>query len=458
MKASVIVLNYNSGPPLDQCIESLLKQNYPDYELLLVDNASTDGSAQRIAALHGHSPRLRIIWSQKNLGCAGGRNHGMMEARGDIFCFVDSDAFAEPGWLGHIVRAFEPPHVGVVASCAIFTRNPYLLNGLGGTVNAQGYGFDLAFGEPVMFTKPPAGVLYACGNGLCTRREVVAKIGGMDEPYFNYYEDVDFSLRARRAGYEVALASEAVLHHLLSGSDLIDINQNKIMLCERNRIRTVLRHYRVGDLLRWLPRELKHERDVRHKYPPGVFRRAWAWNLLHLGEILWWRLRCGLPAAAIDRYVAPTWGHAPFKAYNFAFRPDETRWSPGLTVGTDDERSLLYGWHALEQTEEGVPFRWSDDLAGLGLRTATPVRSVRIQYRRAEEHAETYLYLFHPESGQAATARLPPSTPHTWTTYEANTNLPPGNVHVILQSPTPYQEPLGGRRSVSIGVRQCEIF
>src|SRR5262245_48441918 len=109
MKASVIVLNYNAGATLPRCIESLLAQDWDDYELLLVDNASTDGSSKEIEARHGSSPRLRVLWSPTNTGCAGGRNLGMRHANGELFCFVDSDAFADPSWLRRVVRALSGP-------------------------------------------------------------------------------------------------------------------------------------------------------------------------------------------------------------------------------------------------------------------------------------------------------------------------------------------------------------
>jgi N-acetylglucosaminyl-diphospho-decaprenol L-rhamnosyltransferase len=233
VRASVVVLNYNSGESIDSCVEKLLAQEeVGDFELVVVDNASTDGSGDRIERVYGGDPRFRLVRSPRNLGCAGGRNLGIATARGALVAFVDSDAWAEPAWLAGVLAATEPG-AGIVASKLVYARNPLLLNGLGGTMNLQGYAWDLAFGEPVDSTELPTRALFACGNGLSVRREVIERIGGFDASYFNYYEDVDFCLRARRAGFELALASGAALHHYMGASDAL--NRNKLFLCERNR-------------------------------------------------------------------------------------------------------------------------------------------------------------------------------------------------------------------------------
>jgi len=122
VKATLVVLNHNSGPLLDDCLASLLALDADDYEVLLIDNASTDGSRERAAARFGGSPRFRFIASPVNLGCAGGRNRGVREGTGDIICFVDSDAHADTNWLTAVRRTFADPTVGVVASRLVSAR------------------------------------------------------------------------------------------------------------------------------------------------------------------------------------------------------------------------------------------------------------------------------------------------------------------------------------------------
>jgi GT2 family glycosyltransferase len=358
VKASVIVLNHNGGALLERCIAALVDQDYPDYELVLIDNASSDGSTERVRERFGAAERLRIVSSATNRGCAGGRNVGMREARGDVFCFVDGDAVADRGWLRGLVTALAPPGVGVAASRLVLGWNELLLNGLGGGVNEQGYGFDLGFGEPVDYTDLPSTALFASGNGLGVKREVVDRVGGFDPAYFNYYEDVDLCLRARRAGYEIALSTGAALRHYLG---LAGVDGRKEWLCERNRLRTVLKHHPLRRLLPWLVREWRHERDGvrRRRTRPGLFLRAWAWNLWRLAPLVCWRLTSRLPPLDLAAVLTPGWGHAPFKSYNLEIRPDRRGWGSGVTPGADDEGRLLYGWHYGEATPEGIPFRWT---------------------------------------------------------------------------------------------------
>jgi GT2 family glycosyltransferase len=456
-QASVIVLNYNAGATLDRCIESLLAQEHADYELLLVDNASTDGSTQAVEARFGEAPRLRIIRSATNTGCAGGRNLGMRHARGELFCFVDSDAFAEPTWLGAIVDAFQNPAVGVVASRLLFARNPRLLNGLGGAVNAQGYGFDIGFGEPVDYTELASSCLFASGNGLCARREVVDAVGGFDEVYFNYYEDVEFCLRARRAGYDVVPARDAILYHWFAG-DPGAPDPKRLWLCERNRIRTVLKHFSLGRLLRWLPREIAHEWRCREEqYPRGTFPRAWLWNLARAVGLVRARLSWKRPRLALAGRLLPTWGHIRYKGYNLRLRPEESRWADEVRMGREDEGRLLYGWHYAEQNADGLPFRWTDDIAALGLRLAGPSRTFELEYFWAVKPMETFVYLHHPESRRTFWGRLPAAAPLSWTRVQTTLELPAGDVHVILQTPAPYEEAAGRGRRLGVAVRHCRL-
>lgn len=461
MKATIVVLNHNSGPVLDDCLASLLALDADDYEVLLIDNASTDGSRERAVGRFLGAPRFRFVESRVNLGCAGGRNCGVAEGAGDLVCFVDSDAYAAPGWLTAVRRAFAAdPAVGVVASRLVSAENPLVLNGLGGMLNWQGYGFDIGYGEPVEFTDLDVAPMFACGNGLCTRREVVARVGGFDESYVNYYEDVDYSLRAGRAGYRVVLAPDATLYHVLKGDDPT-ANRNKLLLCERNRIRTVLKHYPLRMLARWFREERAHERavDAAGWYSQGVFRDAWRGTIGRLPAIAWWRLtQLGrLRPLRLDGMV-PDWGYAPMKSYNIPLRPDPAAAAPRARVGDGEDNLLLYGWYGAETTADGSRFRWTDDIAALRLTAARPSPTATLTYFLPPGHRGSYLYLRHAGTGATVTGALPdqPATP--WVSATLPTALPAGPIDVILQTPAPYREPDGARRYLGVALRECALL
>ena len=459
MKASVLVVSYNSGPILEQCIESVLEQDFDDYEVVLVDNCSTDGSHERVMDRFGADPKLRLVRSDRNHGCAGGRNRAISEARGEILCFIDSDGVADSRWLNGISDQFKQPTTAVVASRQVFAHNPLLLNGLGGGLNSQGYGFDLAFGEPIDYARLPMSALFASGNGLCTRRSVVERIGAFDEIYFNYYEDVDFCLRAIRAGYDVALAPEATIYHHMSLTKP-DSGNHRLHLTERNRIRTVLKHFPLERLLRWIPNEVQHERKASQErsLPRGTFRDAWLWNIKHLGSVLRFRAARNGHRFELRDQLPLSWGYAPFKSHNVALRPSASQWRDRVLLGQDDGKQLLFGWYEPEGMPDHVPFRWTDDLAGLALRSERPVRGVEVTLRFAPDETETFVYLVHPESGRAFHGKLPKAPRFTWTSVELEANLPEGDLHLVLQTPRPYQEPHSGRRFLGVAVRRCRAL
>jgi len=459
MRASILVISYNSGPLLQRCIEAVLDQYVDDYEVVLVDNCSADGSCERVMERFGTDPRLRLVRNDRNHGCAAGRNRAIAVARGGLLCFIDSDAVADRGWLRGILAAFEDSAVGVVASRQVFGHNPIVLNGLGGDLNCQGYGFDLAFGEPIEYCPLPSRAVFASGNGLCTRRKVVEEIGAFDEVYFNYYEDVDFCLRARRAGYEVGIAPEATIRHYLS-YNRPGTGDQRLRLTERNRLRTVLKHFPVGQLLRWVPNEWRHERAAYRegKVPRGTFRSAWIWNLRHLASVLQYRAAKNGNGFDVGSWLHPTWGYAPFKSYNVALRPSRSEWSERVLLGRDDEAQLLFGWYAPEKTPEGVEFRWTDDLAGLALRAPRPVRGVEVTYCVAEDDTETFVHLLHPQSGRAFQGKLPRTPRFTWTVVELEASLPEGELQLVIQTPKPYREPHSGGRLLGVAAHRCRAL
>ncbi|HEX7579391.1 MAG TPA: glycosyltransferase family 2 protein [Thermoanaerobaculia bacterium] len=459
MKASVVVLNFNSGDLIGRCIECLMAQTAEDYEIVLVDNASTDGSTERMATMFAGEERLRIVRSGANRGCAGGRNFGVEHARGEIIAFVDSDAYADPGWLANVLKPFGDPRVGVVASRAILDGNPWLLNGLGGTLNRQGYGWDLAFGEPIEFAELPEEVLFASGNGLTARKEIFDRIGGFDEVYFNYYEDVDFCLRARRSGYGVVPAPDATLYHGLGAADLI--NRNKAFLTERNRIRTVLKHTRLSRMPMWFLREIRFELWARQFSPPGTFPRSWRWNLSNVSSLLRFRRIAGQALAPLsDEGFQASWGYGRFKSYNLSFRPVRSEWTDSVRMPGDPPGALIYGWYGADVGSDGRHFRWSDGLSAIGLRSARPVRAVRLDYAwpsREVAQSGAEVTLRHAESGAIATTRIEGSRTD-FVEVDVPLTAPAGEMELLIRTPGAIRERGALKRTLGIALSRVEVL
>ena len=220
-RVSVIVLNHNGEQIIAKCLEHLLVQTFDDFEIVVLDNNSTDGSLAIMERYLG-TGRLAIVRAKRNLGVAGGRNLGVRHAQGAIVAFIDNDGYAHPRWLTEVVKTIDSdPRIGVVASMVFFANRKIILNGAGGTVNYQGYGADFCFNDPYEFAQLPRRVLYAMGCGMVVRKDVLDRIGPLDEKLFNYYDDTELGIRAWKSGFQVAVAPEAWVDHGFSYSDKI---------------------------------------------------------------------------------------------------------------------------------------------------------------------------------------------------------------------------------------------
>src|SRR5579883_2769042 len=187
---SIIVVNYNGKAVVARCLDCLLAQNYPNFEIIAVDNNSTDGSR---AMLERYAAKgVRVIRSATNSGGPGGRNLALPYAGGEILAFIDNDGYADRNWLSAAVGTLESDErIGAVASAVFFARRRTILNGCGGTINWQGYGGDLWFHAPYEFADIPREVLFPMACGAVVRADVFARMGQFDPLPLKWYEDVE---------------------------------------------------------------------------------------------------------------------------------------------------------------------------------------------------------------------------------------------------------------------------
>lgn len=216
-RLSVIIPHWNGKQHLEVCLNALRRQTFADHEIILVDNGSTDGSADYVRE---YFPEVHLLELGENRGFTGACNAGYRESRGEFVCLLNNDTEADPGWLEAIVDAFDQfPQVGAVATkMLLFDRRDhfhsagdyYRLDGIPGNrgVWQQDVGqYDQQ--EPVFS---------ACGGAAAYRRTMLQEIGFLDDAFFFSCEDVDLSWRARLAGWEVLYVPEAVVYHKLKAS------------------------------------------------------------------------------------------------------------------------------------------------------------------------------------------------------------------------------------------------
>lgn len=232
--ASILIVAYQSGSDLGRCLEALDRQTHRDFEVILVDNASTDGAVDALA------PRdwLTIVRSADNLGFAAGNNLAARSARGRYLVTLNPDAFAEPGWLHALIAAAERhPEAASIASVQISHEDPDRLDGVGDPYAPWGAAWRGGKGD-LAVAVAESEVFGPCAAAALYRREAFEAVGGFCERFFCYYEDVDLALRLRRAGWRSVITPWAVVRHVGSGSTAADF---VLRHATRNRVWTFVR-------------------------------------------------------------------------------------------------------------------------------------------------------------------------------------------------------------------------
>lgn len=228
-RVSIVVVAFNSRPYLGTCLSTLLAQDYPSFEVILVDNASDDGGPEEVERLH---PEVRVIRSGSNLHYTGGNNLGFAAAGGELIGSINPDTEVASGWLSALVEALDSnPAAGLVTSRVCLYKDRDRLNTCGNVVHLSGLGFCRGLGEPVDSYPEATEVPAISGAAFLARRSLLEEIGGFDETFTAYVEDTDLSLRAALAGYSVIYAPASVAFHDYT----LRMRPEKFYLLERNR-------------------------------------------------------------------------------------------------------------------------------------------------------------------------------------------------------------------------------
>jgi GT2 family glycosyltransferase len=237
---AVVIPNWNGRHLLPACLAALSQQSYPDFEMVIVDNGSTDGSIDWITETH---PQVRLLVNQENQGFAAAANQGIRATAGRYVALLNSDTQVDTNWLAALVEAAEAnAEVGMCASKMLFSDRPEVINSTGICLDLAGIAWDCRGGSPNDDSdQEPQEVFGPCGGAALYRREMLDEIGLLDEDFFAYLEDVDLAWRARRAGWRALYVPTArVLHHHsatgVEGSPFksFHLGRNKIWLLVKN--------------------------------------------------------------------------------------------------------------------------------------------------------------------------------------------------------------------------------
>ena len=322
----MIVLAWNGREDLPECLQSLQAQQFDDWEILVVDNGSTDGSAEYV---RDHYPHVRLVCNEKNLGFAAGSNRGLRAATGDVLVLLNQDTAVRPGWLQALVDALaENPGCGVVGAKALYPDGR--IQHAGGFVTSRGEASHHGYREQDsgQFDEQRE-VDFVTGAALAISRAALERIGELDEGFQKaYYEDVDWCYRAREVGYRILCVPKAILVHKERSAGAAD-SHDGMYRYHRNRLRFVLKHW---------PAEA-----LREEFLP--LEQAWLEGLAAGGE----RLVAAMHHAYLD--------HLLHLDEMVALRQEI------LQAGTGDADTLA---HVLLALRSVLPLRLAQDAEGAG--------------------------------------------------------------------------------------------
>jgi GT2 family glycosyltransferase len=244
---SIIILNWNGKHLLGECLDSVLSQSFLDFEILVVDNGSTDGSTEFVQA--GYRDRVRLVPLEKNLGFSGGNNVGIGLARGIWVVFLNNDTQADPRWLEELHGAAgRHPDIPVFA-CKVLN---YFRRDEIDTVGHLLYPDGISRGrgrlekDTGQYDREEE-VIFPSGCAAAYRKDLLDAIGGFDESFFAYCDDTELGMRARLFGARCLLVPKAVVYHKYSATGGT-YSEFKVYQVERNRFWVMVKYFP----LRWI--------------------------------------------------------------------------------------------------------------------------------------------------------------------------------------------------------------
>jgi GT2 family glycosyltransferase len=252
---SIIVTTYNGMAHIDACFGSIARQTHPAIEVIAVDNASNDGTVERIRSAF---PTVKVFALDRNRHYTGGVNHGAARARGEYLFILNQDTELDPDCVARLHRrAAGDVSIGAVVPMIRFFQLRGVVNGIGNEIWPHGWGSDSYIGHVDLGQFGKVDELpSACFGAVFIRKSAFEAIGPLDRGYGSFYEDVDWSFRCWYGGLRIVAAADAVVYHKFGGSYL---SRPKLKFVVRNRQQLVLKLFRGKVRLGFLRRYLKED-------------------------------------------------------------------------------------------------------------------------------------------------------------------------------------------------------
>lgn len=247
---SIICVNWNGGEVFRQCLKSILKISYPNYEMIVIDNGSVDQSIQYLKKIKDEGMKIKIIRNKTNLGFAKANNQGFNKSSGEYILLLNNDTKVKPDFLSKLVqRLAMDKSIGVIQPKIYLMDKPGYLDNAGSFLTRIGFLTHLGFGEKngSEFEKERE-IFSAKGACMLVRREVIEKVGLFDNDFFSYFEESDFCWRVWMGGWRVLFFPDAVIYHKLGFTirrlDVSDLHLHYY----KNRICSLLKNLEIKNL------------------------------------------------------------------------------------------------------------------------------------------------------------------------------------------------------------------
>ncbi len=252
MKSTVIIiLTYNSRGDIGPCLNSVLSQSYKqDYDVVVVDNNSDDDTVKFVKEKY---PSIKLIANKKNTGYAGGNNIGLnyaLEKDYQNYILLNPDMIVDIDWLKYLIAVADSREdAGIIQSKVLFFHEKFRINTIGNPIHYLAFSWSGGYKKLSSAYQEIIDIPLASGSCLLVKKEVLKQIGVLDEKLFMYHEDVDFSLRAKLAGYNIILAPDSKAFHNYSFS----FGTRKFYFCERNRLFVFFSYYSLFSIILFFP-------------------------------------------------------------------------------------------------------------------------------------------------------------------------------------------------------------
>ncbi len=291
---SIIIVNWNGLSQMEECLDSLSKISYKNYEVIVSDNGSTDGSLQYFTKIKNKFPKLLIIKNGKNLGFAEGNNIGLENSKGTLILLLNNDVLVSPGFLEPLVKRLSiDKKVGGIQPKIMSYPKKEIIDSVGSYLLDTGFLYHFGHNKPdnPKYNKEKE-IFSMKGACMLFRKSVLDRTGFFDKDYFAYFEETDLCQRIWILGYKVLYTSTSKIYH--KGGETAKKLNNSFVLYHsyKNRIYTYLKNLELKTILLVLPVHLIFCELASIVYfltfqlsAAIAIQKAIFWNLLNLRKV-----------------------------------------------------------------------------------------------------------------------------------------------------------------------------